>query len=126
MMAEMSDEEKNIFLQQIFNQDSSIGLDQDLFYANNDYSKKNNQKQKFLEDTEATLTRSGKMINNFIDDKKNQDLSMSEMIRQLCDSVKDNNDGNKNNNEQNSSQSAGDSRDQMKDYFEKLGLSRSQ
>jgi len=43
------------------------------------------------------------MINNFTDDKKNQDLSMSEMIRQLCDSVKDDGDVNKNNNEQNSS-----------------------
>lgn len=68
------------------------------------------QKQKYFEDTETTLTRSGKMINNFTDDKKNQDLSMTEMIRQLCDSAKDNSDG-KNNNELNSSKNAGDSKE---------------
>jgi len=50
------------------------------------------------------------MVNNFTDDKKNQDLSMTEMIRQLCDSAKDNSDG-KNNNEKNSSKNAGDSKE---------------
>jgi hypothetical protein len=57
------------------------------------------------------------MMNNFMDDIaiKNKELSMSEMIRQMCDSVQENSDGGKNTTDKKNSssgkQSAGDSRD---------------
>jgi hypothetical protein len=48
----------------------------------------------------------------------------------MCDSVQENSDGGKNNTDKKNSssgkQSAGDSRDQMKNYLNSLGLTRSQ